>query len=806
MLNVAGAGGKLRQQMELGNIAFQDNTALTAEAEVRYNTFSSQMTMLWNELRDVGITLGQELIPLVKDMIPTIKSLGEGIVGIVKWFGDLDSGTQKWIVGFAAVAAIIPPLIIAVGSLVAAGGALGITIGGLTTAFAALTGPIGLTVMALGAGYLAWQTWGEDIKRVVGNLVTDVRMWLNEKLFFVFDAIKGKIDAVKGYFQGLYDDVVGHSSVPDMMRGIQLEFSKLNRYMVTPAEDASQKVKERFREMNSVFSEMFGESTLTKLRDYSLAVERIGGVSVLTADQKEKYNAVLRDSIDLLGNRAPAALKATEVETRQLASSTTSLYMAMQQFVGISSVELGTAAQQAMQAARGLTEEGFRPLLVASRDLTEALSGVRVETNMMANEMASQSIGVLQNLSNTLRDQLGPIIMQAFTGGGNVAKSVGALVGQTFSESFLSKGLGSSLTNMFGSTVGGALGSVIPGVGTLIGSQLGEFMMKGLSKVGDWFKDLFGGPSKEEKEGRGIVGEFEKLLEGTLTATQKLEAGTEKWKMTVIAVRDAYIANGLTERQALDDTKRLWDASREGPEAVKRVIDEITQRMGGSLPSAVRAGTDSMTTGLGIAGGAASRFGQVATWSYQQVKDQVVILAGKIGDTEPVFRLQQAIEAAAAAGVEDFSFMADRINAMKQELGEPIDIDVNFNVGTPGRRGEEGTSPGKNVGNNLGMSESMFREHWLRQPGQSDSNEQDWQRVKSQYGFAGGTHGELVNFGAGTNVRLHGWERVQTEAEVKRGDNTRPIEIRIPLTLDGRIVTEQVVRLTPQVLAAHGLV
>lgn len=69
LLRTAGAGGLLRKELDLGNKAWKDNTALTKEAERRYKTFASQMTLLKNAFNDVMITLGDDLIPVIRSFL-----------------------------------------------------------------------------------------------------------------------------------------------------------------------------------------------------------------------------------------------------------------------------------------------------------------------------------------------------------------------------------------------------------------------------------------------------------------------------------------------------------------------------------------------------------------------------------------------------------------------------------------------------------------------------------------------------------------------------------------------------------------
>lgn len=94
-----------------------------------------------------------------------------------------------------------------------------------------------------------------------------------------------------------------------------------------------------------------------------------------------------------------------------------------------------------------------------------------------------------------------------------------------------------------------------------------------------FFRNIFGGPSGAELAGRQAVADFEAELAGVLTSQQKAEAGGEAWKETVIAIRDAYLAMGRTEEEALADAKRLWESSKDGAEASARVIEEIRRKM-----------------------------------------------------------------------------------------------------------------------------------------------------------------------------------------------------------------------------------
>lgn len=68
LLNASAAGDLFARSLSLGKQAWLDNTALSEEAQKRYATFSSQMQITVNILRDFAITAGEALAPAILQM------------------------------------------------------------------------------------------------------------------------------------------------------------------------------------------------------------------------------------------------------------------------------------------------------------------------------------------------------------------------------------------------------------------------------------------------------------------------------------------------------------------------------------------------------------------------------------------------------------------------------------------------------------------------------------------------------------------------------------------------------------------
>lgn len=100
LLRLANAGDLLNTTLETGNTAWDENSALMEEAARRYGTTESQIQIARNQLTDMGITLGEHLLPAINDFL----AAGQGLFA---WFNGLGEGTQRGIVQFGTIATVI---------------------------------------------------------------------------------------------------------------------------------------------------------------------------------------------------------------------------------------------------------------------------------------------------------------------------------------------------------------------------------------------------------------------------------------------------------------------------------------------------------------------------------------------------------------------------------------------------------------------------------------------------------------------------------------------------------------------------
>lgn len=99
---------------------------------------------------------------------------------------------------------------------------------------------LGSAVRAVVVGVInAFETLFPGVTEWVRKTYEGVKQWLAEKLFGILKSVIDKVKGVSDAFFRLYDAVVGHSYVPDMVEGIAEWMAKLDAGMVVPARNAT---------------------------------------------------------------------------------------------------------------------------------------------------------------------------------------------------------------------------------------------------------------------------------------------------------------------------------------------------------------------------------------------------------------------------------------------------------------------------------------------------------------------------------------------------------------------------------------
>ena len=226
--SLALASDTLSNAVATSNAAYNENTALVDEASKRYATFEAKLSQTKEKLSNVGVELGERLLPYVDKFL-------DGVDKLVQAWDNLSPGAQDAIVKIGLIVAAIGPLLTVVGNLMSSVGSIMIygpfiaetlgvvgtaitttvlpALGSMAVAAATAIAPflpfiaIGAAVVA--AGVLIYKNWdtikekaGELKEAVVGKF-TEVRDNVTQK----WDEIKNKASEA---LQGVRNSVDEH--------------------------------------------------------------------------------------------------------------------------------------------------------------------------------------------------------------------------------------------------------------------------------------------------------------------------------------------------------------------------------------------------------------------------------------------------------------------------------------------------------------------------------------------------------------------------------------------------------------------
>lgn len=197
------------------------------------------MDSLKRSFEQIGVSLGAEVIPYVEEfseyliehmpeirdtmasLIDVVGKLAKAFFGILKWFGELDSGSQKTIIVIGLIIGALGPLVTIIGSVITLCGQLSVAFGviapfvtgTLVPAFmsfaAVLTGPILAAIGAVVAAIVVWVKNWDDIKEAARLAIEEIADLLER----IKNKFKRDIEAIKSFIKLPHFKITGDLSL-----------------------------------------------------------------------------------------------------------------------------------------------------------------------------------------------------------------------------------------------------------------------------------------------------------------------------------------------------------------------------------------------------------------------------------------------------------------------------------------------------------------------------------------------------------------------------------------------------------------
>lgn len=211
LLRAAGASDVFSEALNIGTQAWEENNALSNEAEQRYKTTASQIKILMNNLKELAMQIGEALLPYVQSFVDWLQNL-------VQKLQELSPETKDFIVKAGLMAAAIGPLLVIIGSLITSVTTIGTALSGLGGMFGLTSSAAAGTSGALGGLGLAGTALGGVLKGgLIGALVgviakigeSDAALgWLQDKFGGLGVVIGGICEFIAGIWNATFDNLI----------------------------------------------------------------------------------------------------------------------------------------------------------------------------------------------------------------------------------------------------------------------------------------------------------------------------------------------------------------------------------------------------------------------------------------------------------------------------------------------------------------------------------------------------------------------------------------------------------------------
>ena len=285
LLRAAGASDLFTDALNIGTQAWEENNALTNEANVRYETTESKIQMAKNALIAMGKSIGDLLLPVVTKVC-------EWVTNMANKFNDLNPATQTFIMIIAGIIAALGPLLILGGTLIkgfatlkVATMVLGVTMSGLCLP---ILGVIAAIAALIGVGVWLCQNW-DTVKAKASEVWQGVcNAWDNLKQDTI-NAYNNIKDAIVNRFNEIKTNVVNKAN--ELKTNVVNKFNELKANVVNKVNEIKTNAVNKFNELKT--------NTVNKISEMKTnVVNKFNDIKQGIADKINAAKDAVRDAIE----------------------------------------------------------------------------------------------------------------------------------------------------------------------------------------------------------------------------------------------------------------------------------------------------------------------------------------------------------------------------------------------------------------------------------------------------------------------------------------------------------------------------
>lgn len=276
-------------QVLLAEVYKQSGDALAAYNEESLDA-KTKMGLMRAEFVNAAAEFGNVLLPVINQLIGYLRQL-------TAWLGTLTEEQRKTIVVVGLFAAAVGPILWGLSKFIALIQALApllkyakFLLVGVKAAIAFLGWPITLVIAAVAAMIVIWRKWGNDIKRITGNVV----QWVKNMVAGIKTAVAGVYNAIVEPFRKAQKAISGIMDKAKSALSNLNPFKRSSPSLVDLVEKGTSKIQDMYSELGAMkIAPIAHQATETTRREEKHIVLDFRGRDDVS---KREYLDILREA------------------------------------------------------------------------------------------------------------------------------------------------------------------------------------------------------------------------------------------------------------------------------------------------------------------------------------------------------------------------------------------------------------------------------------------------------------------------------------------------------------------------------